>query len=174
MRHIPKPDTGEFNPYASMYIDLVPDDGRVLEHLVTNLQVMKDLIAPLSENFRATPHAEGEWTINEILLHIVDDERIYAYRALRAARNDSTELPGFEQNPYAEYSKANSRTLISLFDEYTTVRQATITLFANVPDAALIRGCIANGHIMSVRAAVYHLAGHELHHMESIKANYLT
>ena len=173
MRLIEKPQADEFNPYASMYIDLLPDDGRVLDHMVTHLKMMEDLVAPLTDEFRTTPHAEGEWTINEILLHIIDDERIYAYRALRAARNDSTELAGFEQNPYAEYSEANARTLVSLFDEYTAVRQATITLFANLPEAAFTRSVVANNHAVTVRALVYHIAGHELHHLASIREDYL-
>jgi uncharacterized damage-inducible protein DinB len=173
MRTIPKPLEGEFAPYANMYIDLLPDDGLVLEHMESNLKVVTDLISPLSEAQLTTACAEGEWTIKEILLHITDDERIYAYRALRAARNDQTELPGFDQDSFTTYSSANQRSLESLFEEYASVRGATLTLFNNVPDEALTRASIANGHAMSVRAAAYHIAGHELHHINSIKQNYL-
>src|SRR5437868_6798821 len=95
-RRIPKPLAGEFAPYASMYIDLLPDDGRVLWHMERNMRAMYYLVSQLSESQLTTPFAEGEWTIKEILVHIIDDERIYVYRALRAARNDSTELPGFD------------------------------------------------------------------------------
>jgi uncharacterized damage-inducible protein DinB len=173
MRTIPKPLEGEFAPYAIMYIGLLPDDGLVLEHMQSNLKVVTDLIRPLSEAQLTTPCAEGEWTIKEILLHIIDDERIYAYRALRAARNDQTELPGFDQDQFVTYSDANKRSLESLFEEYASVRAATLTLFNNIPDEALTRASIANGHAMSVRAAAYHIAGHELHHINSIKQNYL-
>ncbi len=174
MRSIPKPLDGEFAPYAIMYIGLLPDDGLVLSHMQDNLKVVTDLVRPLSEDQLTIPFAEGEWTIKEILLHIIDDERIYAYRALRAARNDQTELPGFDQDLFTTYSGANQRTLESLFEEYASIRAATLTLFNNLPDEALTRASIANGHAMSVRAAAYHIAGHELHHLNSIKQNYLS
>lgn len=172
MRPIPKPLDGEFAPYTIIYIGLLPDDGRMLEHLQTNMQHVFDLVRPLDDAQRTTPFAAGEWTVNEILLHIADDERIYAYRALRAARNDTTELPGFDQEVFTRYSAANQRNLDSLLDEYASVRAATLSLFGNLPDEALTRGIVANGHIMSVRAAAYHIAGHELHHLESIRQNY--
>lgn len=173
MRPIPKPLDGEFAPYAIMYIGLLPDNEWVLEHLQYNMQLMFYLVRRFDEAARTTPFAVDEWTVNEILLHIADDERIYAYRALRAARGDTTELPGFDQDLFTRYSAANSRSLDSLLDEYASVRAATLTLFANLPDEALTRGIIANGHIMSVRAAAYHIAGHELHHLNSIRQNYI-
>jgi len=157
-----------------MYIGLLPDDGRVLTHMQNNLKRITDLIRPLSESQLTTPFAEGEWTIKEILVHIIDDERIYVYRALRAARNDQTELPGFDQDLFTTYSAANQRSLPSIFEEYESVRAATLTFFNNLPDEAFTRACIANGHAMSVRAAAYHIAGHELHHLNSIKQNYLS
>ncbi|MCA0457584.1 MAG: DinB family protein [Chloroflexi bacterium] len=172
MRTITKPLDGEFAPYTMMYIGLLPDDGHVLMHMDSNMQRVFDLVRPLNEAQRTTPFAAGEWTINEIVLHIADDERIYAYRALRAARGDTTELPGFDQDIFTRCSAANSRSLDSLLDEYASVRAATLTLFANLPDEALTRGIIANGHVMSVRAAAYHIAGHERHHLNSIQQNY--
>jgi uncharacterized damage-inducible protein DinB len=173
MRTIQKPEEGEYAPYAIMYIDLLPDDGLVLQHLSDNLQIAKDLIEPLPEEKLTHPHAPGEWTIKEILLHIADDERIYSYRALRFARHDTTELPGFDQETYAEWSGANELSIEDIFEEYAAVRSATITLFANLPEESFTRAGIANGHVMSVRAAAYHIAGHELHHLNSIKQNYL-
>lgn len=175
MRIIPKPhpDAGEYAPYAIMYIDLLPDDGLVLKHLADNLEVVKDLAQSFPEDKLSIPHAVGEWTIKEILVHIIDDERIYTYRALRAARGDKTELPGFEQEDYAPASKANERSLESILDEYEAVRLATITLFKYLPDEALTRAVVASGHLMSVRAAAYHIAGHEIHHLNSIRDNYL-
>lgn len=173
MRSIPKPLDGEYAPYAIMYINLLPDDMRVLEHMETNMQHVFDLVRPFNEAQRTTPFAAGEWTVNEILLHIADDERIYAYRALRAARGDTTELPGFDQDVFTRYSAANQRNLASLLDECASVRAATLSLFANLPDEALTRSITANGHVMSVRAAAYHIAGHELHHLNSIQQNYV-
>lgn len=174
MRTIPKPLDGEFAPYAIMYIGLLSNDGHVLMHMDSNMQRVFDLVRLMSEAHRTTPFAPDEWTVNEILLHIADDERIYAYRALRAARGDTTELPGFDQDVFTRYSAANTRSLDSLLDEYASVRAATISLFANLPDEAFTRAVTANGHIMSVRAAAYHIAGHELHHLNSIQQNYGT
>jgi uncharacterized damage-inducible protein DinB len=173
MRSIPKPAAGEYAPYASMYIDLLPNNGRVLEHLEENLVVMQTLVRGLPTDKLGTPWAEGEWTIQEILVHIIDDERIYSYRALRSARKDTTELPGFDQELFAAASNANERSLDDIFEEYAAVRAATITLFKNVKDEALTRASVANGHVMSVRAAAYHIAGHELHHLNSIREHYL-
>ena len=173
MRRIEKPETGEYAPYAIQYIGLLPDDGRVLDHLRTNFQRTRELVLSLSEEKLVHRYAEGKWTIKEILLHISDDERIYVYRALRFARNDATELPGFEQDDYVIASDANERSVESLLRELETVREATITLFDGLDDAALKRSGIANGNVMSVRAAAYHIAGHELHHVNLIKERYL-
>lgn len=118
-------------------------------------------------------YAEAKWTIKEILVHIVDDERIYAYRALRFARNDRTELPGFEQDDYTRASHANARSLTNIFEEYEAARSATIAMFNGFDDGALLRSGVANGTVMSVRAAAYHIAGHELHHVSIIRERYL-
>lgn len=173
MKNIPKPAPGEYAPYAIMYIDLLPDDGLVLGHLRNNLDMMKALVGGLPKAKLTTPWAEGEWTVKEILVHIIDDERIYIYRALRSARNDTLELPGFDQELFTAESCANQRRLDDIFEEYAAVRAATIAFFKNVDEAAFTRACVANGHAMSVRAAAYHIAGHELHHLNSIREHYI-
>jgi len=116
---------------------------------------------------------EGKWTIKEILVHIIDDERIYAYRALRFARKDSTELAGFDQENYAVNSGANKRSIESILHEFETVRKATISLFESFTDEALTSSGIANGNKVSVRALGYHIAGHEKHHVNIIRERYL-
>jgi len=168
-----KPKEGEYNPYAIMYIKLLPDDGLIIKHLKENFKAGKDFILSVPEERLQYRYAENKWTIKEILVHIMDDERIYAYRALRIARNDKTELPGFEQDDYVPYSRANERSLKNILNEYATIRKATITLFENLDEAAFLRTGIANGHIVSVRALAYHIAGHELHHMNVIRERYL-
>ena len=173
MKLIPKPTVGEYAPYTIMYIDLLPDDGLVLKHLQDNPENTIRFIRSFPPEKLTTRCAQGEWTINEILVHIIDDERIYCYRALRYARNDSTELPGFEQDDYVPYSNANDRDIESIIEEFVSVRQATLTLFNSFDDDALTRKGIGSGNVMSVRAAAYHIAGHELHHVNSIKENYL-
>ena len=173
MKRISKPEEGEFAPYTSIYIDLLPDDGLILTHLQRNLARTKAFIRSIPKMNLTIPHAKGEWTIQEILVHIIDDERIYAYRALRFARNDETELPGFEQDDYVPYSYANTRNLEGILEELTAVRQASISLFNSFTEAATRRIGTGSGNVMSARAAAYHIAGHELHHVNSIKENYL-
>lgn len=173
MKKIPKPKEGEFAPYASMYINLLPDDGRVLNHMKDNLKKTKDFILSIPEEKLSYRYAQGKWTIKEILLHLSDLERIFAYRALRFARNDAKELPGFEQDDYAAASNANARNIKSILKEFATVRQATLTLFNSFDRKALQRAGVSNGHTMSVRAAAYDIAGHEIHHINLIKEKYL-
>lgn len=169
---IPKPKPGEFAPYTSMYIDLLPNDGLVLKYLQDNLDNAIRFIRSLAEEKLTYRHAKGEWTIKEILVHIIDDERIYCYRALRFARNDPIELPGFDQDEYVTNSCANDREIETIIEEFVSVRKATISFFKSLDQEALKRTGIGSGNIMSVRAAAYHIAGHELHHINSIKENY--
>ena len=156
-----------------MYIDLLPDDDQILEHLRHSLEEIRATILDLPEGKLRYRYADGKWTIKEILVHIMDDERIYSYRALRFARNDPTELPGFEQDDYTPYTGANDRSLDDIFAEYESIRQATLTLFNSFDDAALLRSGTADGHQVTVRALAYHLAGHERHHMNIIRERYL-
>lgn len=172
MKKILKPQPGEYAPYAIMYIDLVPDDGLVVQHLADNLQMVKDLVAAQPDEKLSTPCAEGEWTIKEILSHVIDTERVFAYRALRFARNDSTELAGYEQDDYVAYSGANGRSIEDILAELTAVRMATIALINSLDDVAMTRSGLSNKHNLSVRSAIYQIAGHELHHFYSIKENY--
>jgi|ERR1044071_1043224 uncharacterized damage-inducible protein DinB len=173
MKKIEKPAEGEYAPYAIMYIGLLPDDGLVLKHLRDNLKATTEFILSLPEEKLAHSYAEGKWTIKEVLAHVVDDERIYAYRALRFARNDRTELPGFEQDDYALHSGANGRDVQGILNEFAAVRRATIALFEGLDEEALMRAGVAGGNVMSVRAAAYHIAGHELRHVNIIKERYL-
>jgi uncharacterized damage-inducible protein DinB len=173
MKKIEKPEEGEYAPYTIMYIGLLPDDGLVLKHLEDSLKATTDLILSLPEERLNYRYADGKWTIKEVLAHINDDERIYAYRALRFARNDKTELPGFEQDDYAVHSGANERDIKDILKEFASVRHATISLFEGLDTDALLRVGVADGKVMSVRAAAYHIAGHELHHINIIKERYL-
>src|SRR5258708_7130284 len=109
MKLIGKPGVDEYPSYARMYIDLLHDDGLILERLQSNFRDTKEFILSLPEEKLNYRYAPGKWTIKEILVHIIDDERICAYRALRFARNDKTELPGFEQDDYVVNSGANER-----------------------------------------------------------------
>src|SRR6185369_8134008 len=173
MKRIPKPVAGEYAPYTIMYIGLLPDDGLILQHLQDDLLATTDFIRAAPKEKLTYRYADGKWTIKEILGHLIDDERIYAYRALRFARNDQTELAGLEQDAYVIESGANERSLDDLLEEFAVVRRATIALFTSFDDEMLKRCGVASGNVMSVRAIAYHIAGHELRHLNVIRERYL-
>ncbi|HET8715988.1 MAG TPA: DinB family protein [Holophagaceae bacterium] len=175
LRSIDRPEPGEYPAYAEMYMKLIPRDGRVLEHLAAGLQEAEAFIRALPPARLLHRYAEGKWSIKEILVHIVDDERIYAYRALRFARGEAQSMPGFDENAYAAASRADDRPLDSIFEEYAAVRQATIALFKGLPEDAFLRmgtGSTPENRT-SVRALAYHIAGHERHHLNVIRERYL-
>lgn len=173
MPNISKPQPGEYAPYAIMYIDLLPDDGQVLKRLRENLDATQAFIRSFPAEKLAKPCAPGEWTIKEILVHVSDTERIFAYRALRIARGDSTPLSGFEQDDYVPESQANERDIEAILDEYTAVRLATCTLLESFSEDIFMRTGTASENRVSVRGLAYIIAGHELHHVQSIRENYL-
>lgn len=179
MRRIEKPVWGEYPEYSKIYLDLMADDGKVLEHLIHNFFELKDFIYALPEDLLLFKYAEGKWTIKEILVHLIDDERIFTYRALRNARNDETPVNGFDQELYTEYSGANDRSLDSIFEEYEAVRFSTIELFKHLPEEAFLRKGTGidydgkTGFDRTVRGLAYHIAGHELRHFNIIKERYV-
>ncbi len=170
---------GEYPVYSEIYMQLVPDDGQVLEFLQKNAVALKKLVYAMPAEKLHFRYAPGKWSVKEILVHLIDDERIFTYRALRYARNDATPLHGFEQDEYAKYSCADERSLDSIFLEYGAVRMATLQLFENLPEDAFMRsgtGVDADGSIINrrtVRALAYHIAGHEQRHINIIKEKYL-
>ncbi len=175
MKLIEKPNPGEYPPYADMYMKWLPDDGLVLQHLEDNFKMVKEFVLALPPGKLLHSYAPGKWTIKEILVHIVDDERIFAYRAMAFARNEKQSLPGFDQDSYAFYSKANERPLENIFDEYELVRKSTIAMFNGLPDESFMRMGTGSTTFQraTVRALAYHIAGHEMHHINFIKEHYL-
>lgn len=118
-------------------------------------------------------YAEGKWTIKEILQHLIDTERVFAYRALSIARNNKAELPGFDQDSFVAHSLANKRRVDGLLQEYKRVRMATISLFESFDHRNLMRIGIVSGNGLSVRAIAFIIVGHEKHHIEIVKQRYL-
>jgi hypothetical protein len=173
MKLIHKPGQGEYPSYAEMYIKLIPDDGDLSKRLADNFEETKKLILSVPEEKLSYRYAEGKWDIKETMLHIIDDERIFAYRILRFARNDKTELPGFDQDDFAKNSFSNRRSIKSIVDEFESVRRATITLIDSLEDEVLLNDGFCNGYKSNVRSLAYHLAGHELHHINIIREKYL-
>src|SRR5579863_752003 len=146
MKLIHKPGQGEYPSYAEMYIKLIPDDGDLSKRLADNFEETKKLILSVPEEKLSYRYAEGKWDIKETMLHIIDDERIFAYRILRFARNDKTELPGFDQDDFAKNSFSNRRSIKSIVDEFESVRRATITLIDSLEDEVLLNDGFCNGY----------------------------
>lgn len=118
-------------------------------------------------------YAPGKWTLAEALLHMIDTERVFAYRLLRIARGDATPLPGFDQDPWVPLSGAARRSLDSLLHEFQLVRAATLALLRALDAEALVRIGTVNGHPMSARAAAWMITGHAAHHLELTRTRYL-
>lgn len=178
-RKIKRPEKSEYPPYSQYYFDLIKTEDDILQELYDNFFKLKELVFSLTPEQLSYRYESSKWTIKEILLHLIDDERIFSYRALRYARNDSTPLPGFDQDRYTHYTNANSRSIENIIEEYWSVRHSTLQLFQNLPEDCFLRkgsiidsdGTVNNER--TVRALVYHIAGHELRHIQIIKERYL-
>jgi len=167
----PRPAPTEYAAFYEKYIALVPGNDIVTILDAQRLQ-MTQLFAARSErdgNFRYAP---GKWTVKEVLGHISDSERIFAYRALRIARADQTPLSGFEQDDYVRAGAFGERTLTDLVEEFALVRGATSALFQSLSGEAWLRRGVANKSEVTVRALAFIIAGHELHHREILKEHY--
>jgi len=173
MKIVKKPKEGEYPPYATIYLDQVPDDGNLVDHLGKGKTLINKLYSDQSETMLMFRYEPDKWTMKDILAHIVDDERVFAYRALRFARNDKTELPGVDQDVDAENARANERNISDILDEYNKVRDSSIALFKSFNEKMITSCGTAGGYNVSVSALGYLIAGHERHHLKIIKERYL-
>lgn len=167
-----RPDATEYLPYFDRYISLVPD-GDILSILSEQLNETLALLQSIPEERAGFRYAPDKWSIKQLVGHMIDAERIFAYRALRFARNDATPLPGFEQDDYIRGSSFDDYPLQELAEEFASVRRATLFLFRHLSEEAWMRKGAANESEISVRALAYSLAGHELHHREILRNRYL-
>ena len=167
-----RPQAHECNDYFKRYVRQVESDDF--------LQVLKDeqtattaFLQNLTLDQWDYAYAPDKWTIKEVFIHLIDTERIFAYRALCIARNDKTPLPGFEQDDYIPFANAATRSPESIIAEYNTVRAASIELFQSFDEAALQRIGTASDHSISTLAIGFIIAGHEQHHMRILRERYL-
>jgi len=167
-----RPAPGTYLPYTQTYIDLVPADADPLAQLRQQAAELHRDLSGLSEAQALMRYAPGKWTPKEVLVHIADAERIFTYRALRFARGDAQELPGFDENEFAANSEANDRPMSELLAEYHAVRAATLAFFGGLNGGQLDRAGRANGGATSVRALLYIVAGHEQHHLRILRERY--
>jgi len=167
-----RPQAGEYAASYEKYVALVAG-ADILSALDGQKLVTSQLLAARSEregNFRYAP---DKWSVKEVVGHVADCERIFAYRALRIARGDQTPLAGFEQDDYVRNGGFAERTVAELAEEFTQVREATIALFRGLDETAWQRRGVANNNEVTVRALAYIVAGHELHHRRILEEKYL-
>jgi uncharacterized damage-inducible protein DinB len=168
---IPK---NEYTPYFEQYLQLVSKEGKsIIEYLIDSQKNFESLLRNLPLEKHNFSYAEGKWTMKELIQHIIDTERIFSYRALCFARNDSTSLPGFDQDIFVENDNANDRNYYDLLDEMAVLRKSSVQLYKSFSDEALLRIGVASENKMSVRALGYLFSGHQIHHLNIVKERYL-
>lgn len=169
--HFTPPAATEYAPFYHTYVKLITGDP--LEVLRRQPQELRQLLDGLTEEQTLFRYAPDKWSIKENLVHMLDTERIFAYRALRIGRGDTTALPGFEQDDYVPASGADARALADILHEYDTVRAASLSLLESFTREAVSRQGTASGQPVSVRALAYILSGHEAHHLNLLRERYL-
>ena len=146
------------------------EDIDVVQALTKYSDALPDIA--LMEELGDQRYAEDKWTVKDVWQHIIDNERIQSYRALRLARNDAQPLPGYEQEPYAANAQATDRTLQDLMEEFNIVRKASILLFKSFSDEMQMRRGICSNTDISVLALGFVIVGHQIHHQQILEARY--
>jgi len=170
---ISRPGPGEYAPYYERYIALVQGTD-ILGTLDSQRRQMLLLLSGRDEAEGDFRYAPEKWSVKEVLGHVCDAERIFAYRALRISRGDRTPIEGFEQDDYVRNAPFANRPLAEGIEDYIAIRRATITLLRNLDEAAWTRRGIANENEVSVCAIAYMIAGHELHHRRILEEKYFS
>ncbi len=167
-----RPSAGEYDPYYENYISLVENEN-ILDSLSAQSSELRSILNALPEAKGAYSYESGKWTIKELLSHIIDGERMFAYRVLRISRGDKTPIEGFEQDGYIENSHASERTFSEMLEEFELLRRANVSLFNNLHEADWARTGIANEKEITVRALAFIMAGHVRHHLNILHERYL-
>ena len=167
-----RPDPSEYHEYYHRYIDKVPD-GDVIVLLSTELERTLALLGRVSSERADYRYQPGKWSIKDVIGHVIDSERTFAYRALSFARNDPASLPSFEQEQYARFSNASRRPLRELAEELECVRKSNVLLFKSFDEDMWTRRGIASDVSFTVRTFPYIIVGHEIHHRRVLEERYL-
>jgi uncharacterized damage-inducible protein DinB len=172
MTTLGRPDAREYAAYYGRYISLVPD-GEILSILENQAASTKAMLGALTEAQGDHRYAPDKWTIKELVGHVADTERVFAYRAAHFSRADPAPLPSMEQEIWAAGAESARRTLKSLIEELAAVRGATIALVASLSPAQASRRGVASNNELSVRSLAFLCAGHQVHHLNILKERYL-
>jgi len=173
LKKINKPPFTEFAMYYEPYIDSVDEKTSVLDQLKISAKEITTLFRSLDENQLQQGYAEGKWSMKDILMHLIDTERVFVYRAMRFARSDRSPQPFFDENEFAKYAQADKINTTKLLKEFNANRNLTIAFFNNLTNKQMLQTGIASNFTMSVRACTWIILGHELHHRNIIRERYL-
>ena len=169
---IARPQADEYNEFYAGYVARVPEGGDIFALLSQQPDDLTALLEGVSDAAANARPAPGEWSIKEVIGHINDTERVFAYRAMRIARGDTKPLAGFTQNEYVAATDFNARTLADLVEEFSLQRRANVLCFRPLSEAEILRRGTASDNPVSARALLFILYGHAAHHIESLKADY--
>lgn len=167
-----RPEISEFDPYYSHYISLIETDD-VLSVVRLQPELIQAAFSKIPDDRGSFAYAPGKWSIKEMLSHMIDGERIFAYRILRISRGDATPIEGFEQDDYIRNSNANNRPFAEMIKEFDLQRRSNLLLLENISDESWSRMGTASGKPVSSRALAFILAGHVEHHMRILNDRYL-
>jgi hypothetical protein len=167
-----KSDLVNLNEYFRNYINNVKEEN-VIDAFESSLEYTRKFLLNIPKEKLEYKYQHDKWTIKEIILHLIDSERIMGYRALTFARNDKNELWGYDQDNYIKYSNANKRSIEDLIEDFTIARRSNIVLFNSFDDEMFMRKGFANKKEQSVLLLGFLIVGHELHHLKIIKDRYL-
>ena len=167
----PQPD--EYSTFQAGYVQLASEHGDVIVLLNKLKNSTYDFFMQIPAEKGDYAYAEGKWTVKQCINHMIDTEKIFAYRLLCFARGEKQTMPGFSQNDYEASAHSNTRTLASLADEFKTVRAGNLFFINSLtPEELAIRGN-ATGYTITAKALLYAMAGHELHHLNIFRERYL-
>jgi hypothetical protein len=167
------PLDGEYHIAFEGYVAKARSVRDVTGKLGEQLEEVEALLRPLDVSRHLHRYAVGKWSVKEVLGHMTDTERIFAYRLLRFARADQTPVPGFDENLYVASADFDKCDWDELLDEFTLVRRASILLLRHLPEAAWLRAGVSNRHALSVRALAFIMIGHVEHHLAIIRERYV-
>ena len=163
----------EFHEYYLRYIDKLSDETELISGFINGKSEVISFFKSIPEEKLEYRYQPEKWTVKEVFQHLIDTERIFMYRCFRIARNDKTNIEGFEQDDYVIPSEANTKSIENLLEEFKINRENSIMMLKSISEKNLSFVGASNGGVMSARSAAFTILGHDIHHTEVIKERYL-
>ncbi|WP_233268741.1 DinB family protein [Mucilaginibacter lacusdianchii] len=170
---ITKPQPDEYVSFYAGYVTYAAQYTDIIQLLIQLRDSTHQFINEISTEKENYAYATGKWTVKQLVSHLIDAERIFAYRILRISRKDDTNLAGFDENLFVENADVNKRSLTNMADEFKAVRSANLYLYKSITEEQSLYVGMANNSAITVRALLYIAAGHELHHLNILRERYL-